>query len=219
MECTVNEIQSVAGKHRGQKRAEIAGAVANDLSCDDNFGKRFVGEFEVGIRFVVLEKDVKPGLVLFYKVRFQYEGLDLVINHDKLKIGDDLDQLLCLRVLVTARLKVLPDTIAQVLCLADVDDLAGRIFMNINAGPDGQGFEFLDDRHNSILACGVQSGKLATENTELTKLFYRGDAESQREQRTERLLVLRFKLSASLRLCGEPPGALRSLRLCVKLLQ
>ena len=137
--------------------------------------------------------------MLFYEIRFQDEGLDLVIDHDEFKIGDHFDELLCFRVLVTARLKVLPDTIAQVLCLADIDDLTGCILMNINAGSDGQGFEFLDDRHNSILACGEQSGKLATENTELTKLFYRGDAESQREPRTERLLELRFKLSASLR--------------------
>ena len=109
--------------------------------------------------------------MLFYEIRFQDEGLDLVIDHDEFKVRDHFDQLLCFRVLVPARLKVLPDTIAQVLCLADVDDLAGRILMNINAGSDREGFEFLDDRHNSILACGGPSGKLATENTELRKNF------------------------------------------------
>ena len=47
--------------------------------------------------------------------------------------------------------------------------------MNINARSDRQGFEFLSDRHNSILACGEQSGKLSRQEG-----FYRRDAETER---------------------------------------
>ena len=89
--------------------------------------------------------------MVFDEVRFQHQCLDLVVDDDEFKIGDHFYKLLCLRVLMTTRLKVLADAIAQVLSLADVDDLAGGIFMNINAGSDRQGFEFLGNRHNSIL--------------------------------------------------------------------
>ena len=99
------------------------------------------------VRFVVFEKDIKSGLVLFYKVRFQHQCLDLVIDDNELEICNDLDQLFRLRVLMPARLEILPDTIAKVLCLAHVNDLAGGILMDINTGAHGQGFEFFGDRH------------------------------------------------------------------------
>jgi hypothetical protein len=52
---------------------------------------------------------------------------------------------------MTARLKILPDPVAQILGLADVNDFSAVIFMDINAGVGGQGFEFFGDSHASII--------------------------------------------------------------------
>jgi hypothetical protein len=39
-------------------------------------------------------------------------------------------------------LKILPNAVSQIFCLADIDDFAIGVFVNIDAGLDGQVFEF-----------------------------------------------------------------------------
>ena len=90
--------------------------------------------------------------MLFYEVRFQNKGLDLVVDHDEFKVCDNSDELLGLRIMVSARLEIRTYPVSQILSLTDVDDLARGILMNINAGRLGQGFELLVDRHTGILS-------------------------------------------------------------------
>lgn len=103
------------------------------------------------IRFVVLEKDVESRLVFLDQIRFKHQRLDLVIDDDELKISDLLNKLPRFRIVITARLKVRTDTISQILCLANVQYLAHRILMNVDARTSRQSFEFVRDRHNLIL--------------------------------------------------------------------
>ena len=42
LEGSIDEIQRVASKNSGQKRPVIAGAIADDLSCDHDLRIRFV---------------------------------------------------------------------------------------------------------------------------------------------------------------------------------
>ena len=130
----IDQIERFAGEDSGQKRAVIVRAVANDPPGDDDLRKRLIGQFQVRVRLVVLQKDVEPRLVLFDQVRFEHERLDLVIDDDKLKIGDEFDQIARLGVEIAARLKVLTDTAAKVFGLADIDDLARRVLVNIDTG-------------------------------------------------------------------------------------
>ena len=139
LEGAVYQIQCVAGERRRQERAVIIRAVADDLSRNDHLRERLIREFQMRVRFIVLEENIEARLMLFDEVRFQDEGLDLVIDDDKFKIGDHFNQLPRLRVLMPARLKILTNAVSQVLCLADVNDLAGGIFMDINTGTRGQG--------------------------------------------------------------------------------
>lgn len=88
----------------------------------------------MGVRFVVLKENVKPGLVLFDQVRLEHEGLNLIIDNNKLKIGDHPHQLPRLRVVITARVKITAYPVAQIFGLADVYDLPGSIFVDVNAG-------------------------------------------------------------------------------------
>lgn len=103
------------------------------------------------VRFVVLKKYVESRLVLFDQIRFEHQRLDLVIDDDKLEIGYLFYKLPRFRIMISARLKVRPHTISQVLRLADIQDLAHRIFMNVDARTGRQGFEFVRDRHYLIL--------------------------------------------------------------------
>lgn len=88
----------------------------------------------MGVGFVVLKENVKPGLVLFDQVRLEHEGLNLIIYNNKLKIGDHPHELPRLRVVIAARVKIAADPVTQILGLADIYDLPGRIFVDVNAG-------------------------------------------------------------------------------------
>lgn len=90
--------------------------------------------------------------MLLYQVRFEHERLDFVIHHDKFEIRDYLYELPRLWIVVSARMKVRPHTVSQVLCLANIHDLARRIFVNVDSGIGWQGFELFRNGHLSILA-------------------------------------------------------------------
>ncbi len=94
------------------------------------------------IRLVILEQHIETRLVLLDQVRLEDKSFDLVIDDDELEIGDGLYQATRLRVLISAGLKILPNTIAQILCLADIQDLSNGIFMQVDPGCNGHGLEF-----------------------------------------------------------------------------
>ena len=84
--------------------------------------------------------------MLFDERRFQNESFDFVIGDDDLDVGDLFDQLAGFDVVAkvssaAARLEIRPDAIAQVLGLADIKDLAGRVFVQIDTGRSGDFFE------------------------------------------------------------------------------
>ena len=78
--------------------------------------------------------------MLFDQIGLKHKCLDLVIDNDKLKISDEFDQIASFRIEVSAGLEILPDAATQILGFADIDDLAGGIFMDIDARGCGQIF-------------------------------------------------------------------------------
>src|SRR5260370_13973518 len=84
--------------------------------------------------------------------RFQDESFDFVVSDDDLNIGDLLYQFngfdAVAEVAGAARLKIRSDAIAQVLGFADIEDLACRVFVQIDAGRSGNFFEFFVERHD-----------------------------------------------------------------------
>jgi hypothetical protein len=85
--------------------------------------------------------------VLLDQVRLEDKGLDLVIDNNEFKIGDDSYKLPCLGIMIAARVKITANAVPQVLCLADVNYLTRRILMDVDTGGCGQTFEFLSDSH------------------------------------------------------------------------
>ena len=86
------------------------------------------------VLLVVAQQDIETRLVFFYQVRFQYQRFDLVIDDDVFQIGDAGDEFACFVVLILRALKILADAVAQALGLADVDDLALVVFIQVHAG-------------------------------------------------------------------------------------
>ena len=99
------------------------------------------------VLLVVLEKDVKSRLMLFDEIGLEDESLNLVIDNDELKILDKLDHSPRFRVHVAARLEILSYAVAQAFRLADIDDLARGIFVEINARRGRQLLQLFGKRH------------------------------------------------------------------------
>ncbi len=85
--------------------------------------------------------------MFFDEIRFQDESFDFVVNDDELQIGDAFDEFTSLSVVSAIRLKIRAHAVFQILRLADVDDFAVRVFVQINAGRGRQVFQFLFECH------------------------------------------------------------------------
>jgi hypothetical protein len=95
------------------------------------------------VRLIVFKQDIETRLVFLDQIGLENESFDLVIDDDELEIRDGFDQSPGLGVLVSARLKILPHAIAEVLGLADIQDLPISILVQVDARSDGKGFEFV----------------------------------------------------------------------------
>ena len=101
-------------------------------------------ERDEGVGLVVLEVGVEERGVLVDEVLLQHERLVLVLHHDVVVAVDLVDQKrdLCALVLVV---HVLAHASAQLLRLADVDDLAGLVLPQVHARQRGHAVELALD--------------------------------------------------------------------------
>jgi hypothetical protein len=142
LEGAVDEIDGTAREARGQERPEVERAVALDAARDHHAREGLVDrQFQVRVLLVILERDVVARLVLLDEVRLKHQRLDLRVRDDELKVGDAADELAGLRVVPAPRLEVGADAVAQILRLADVDDLARVVLVQVDAGRSRQGGE------------------------------------------------------------------------------
>ena len=107
--------------------------------------------------------------MFFYEIRFENESLDLVIDDDELKIGDDLYQLARFRIVIPAGLKIRPNTVAQIFGLADIDYFSGCVPMNINSGVGWQCFKLFGYGHN--LYFSLKRRKFTTKSVALVNFL------------------------------------------------
>ena len=135
LEGSVDHVDGLA-RHAGrQERSEVERAVFLNPPRDHDFGKRLVdGQFQMRIRLVVFQIDVVARLMFFGERRFKDQGFDFVVGDDELDVGDLSDQRVGLAIETAAPLKIRTHAAAQVLGLADIDDFAGAVFVQIDAG-------------------------------------------------------------------------------------
>ncbi len=103
------------------------------------------------VLLVVLEHDVVARLVLLDEVRFEHERLDLGVGDDEFEVAYAADEFARLRVVAAPRLEIGAHAVAEVLRLADVDDLPRLVLVQIDAGRRGQILKFLFERQSLAL--------------------------------------------------------------------
>ena len=80
--------------------------------------------------------------------RFEHQRLFFAVSDDKLEVNDARHQLLRFVIERARALKILAHTVAQTLGLADVDDLALGVLVQVTAGLRGQVLQLLLKRHS-----------------------------------------------------------------------
>ena len=104
-------------------------------------------ELDVGIGLVVAQQDVEARLALLDEVVFECEGFVLVGDGDVFEVDGLAHERAGFGVGLRGREEVAAHAGAQVLRLADVDDLALGVLVEVAAGAGGQGADFLVEIH------------------------------------------------------------------------
>ena len=112
------------------------------------------GELDVGIGFVVAEKDVKAGLALLDEIVFKRERFAFVVDDDVVEVDGLAHEGAGFAVVgLIGNQEIGADAGAQVFGFADVDDFAFGIFVEVAAGCGGDGADFFEEVH----ACAATS--------------------------------------------------------------
>ncbi len=105
------------------------------------------GELDVGVGLVVAQQDVEAGLALLDEVVFEGEGFALVGDGDVFEVDGLAHERAGLGVGLVGGEEVGADAGAQVLGLADVDDLALGVLVEVAAGAGGERADFGEEVH------------------------------------------------------------------------
>jgi len=137
-EAAMDEVDDAVGEVAGEVGSVIGAAVAAQTAGDENFGPAVAeGELYIRIGFVVAEEDVEAGLALLDEVVFEGEGFVLVVNEDVVDVDGGLHEGAGFGVGLGGFEEVGTDAGAKVFGLADVDDLAVGVLIEVHAGPGG----------------------------------------------------------------------------------
>jgi len=147
----MNEIDDAIGKVGGEVGSVIDATVfaqaARDIDAREALAE---SEFDVGVCFIVAQKDVEAGLLLLDEVVFKGESLFIVGDDNVVDIDGLADESAGLGVFPAAFMEIRAYARAEVFRLADVNDLALGIFVEIDAGGDGETTDFGEEVHREL---------------------------------------------------------------------
>ncbi len=131
----VNQIYDAIGKAGRKIRTVVRAAVFSKTPRNINARETLAqSQLHVGISLVIAQQNVKSRLLLLDEVILERQRL-LVIGDDNVVNVDCLAyQRVGLRILESPFAKVRADPAAQVVRLANIDDLALGVFVQIHAG-------------------------------------------------------------------------------------
>lgn len=128
-------MQGVLHRPHGDIGTKVAAAVLNDAASrlDLRIG-HVPANPDIRIALVVLEADVEARLVALNQRFFEDQRLDLVFLDDEVNIADITAQMNSLEAVFGAGVEVAANPVAQLLRLADVNDLAPFVLHQVDAG-------------------------------------------------------------------------------------
>ena len=158
----MDQVYEAVGEIAGEEGPEVLAAVLAESAGDEDLGVAVAhGELDVGVGLVVAEEDVEAGLALLDEVifegqRFAFIGYGDVVDVDGLaheRAGFAIVDLVGFE-------EVGADAGAEVFGLADVDDFALGVFVEVAAGRGGDGADFGEEVHACLFSLdGVGCGK------------------------------------------------------------
>ena len=137
--AAMDELDDAVGEVAGEVGAVVGGAVFAQAAGDEDLGEA-IGEREldVGVGLVVAEQDVEARLALLDEVVFKRQRFVLVGDEDVVEVDGLAHERAGFGVGLRGLEQVGADARAQVLGLADVDDLALGVLVEVDAGLGGQ---------------------------------------------------------------------------------
>jgi hypothetical protein len=146
--AAVDELDDAVGEVTGKVGSVIGRAVFAQAAGDEDLGIAIgEGEFDVGVGFVVAEQDVEARLALLDEIVFKGEGFVLVGDEDVVDVDGLAHEGAGFCVGLGSFKEVGANAGAKVVGLADVDDLAVGVFVEVDAGLGGEETNFLDEVH------------------------------------------------------------------------
>ena len=140
-------VSQIAGKVGAIILAAILFEPAGDINPRVAFGQ---SKLDIGVGFVVAEKNVEARLLLLDEVVLKGKGFFVVADNDVLDVHGLAKQGAGLGIGFShPLLKIGADAGAQVLGLANINDLAFSVFIEINAGMAGDGPDFSAEIHGA----------------------------------------------------------------------
>ena len=133
-EVAMDEVHQAMRQVAGEVGAEVGAAVLAQPPRDVYPREALFGELDVGVRLVVAQEDVVAGLALLDEVVLERQRLLLVLDRDVVDGAGFREQTAGLGVGELLFEEVAADAVAQALGLADVDDPATSVFVEVDAG-------------------------------------------------------------------------------------
>ena len=134
-EAAVDEIDEAMGEVAWEVGTEVGGTVFTQTPGNEDFGIAVAhGELDIGVGLVVAKKDVEAGLALLDEVVFEGEGFALVVDGDVFDVDSLAHEGAGLGVGLGGFEEVGAYAGAEVFGLADVDDLAFGILVEVATG-------------------------------------------------------------------------------------
>ena len=149
-EAAMDEVDDAMGEVAGEIGAVVGAAVFAQAAGDEDFGIAVAeGELDVRVGLVVAKQDIEAWLALLDEVVFKGEGLVLVVDEDVVDVDSLAHERAGLGVGLGAFEQVGADAGAEVLGLADVDDFAVGVLVEVDPGLSREGADFFLEVHAS----------------------------------------------------------------------
>ena len=150
----MDELDDAVGEVAGKVGAVVGGAVFAQAAGDKDLGETIrQSQLDIGIGLVVAQQDVEARLALLDEVVFKGESFLLIGYQNVFEIDGLAHQRAGFGVRLRSLQKVRAHARAQVFGLADVDDLAVGVLVEVDPGLGGKGADFLVEVHGWGRAC------------------------------------------------------------------
>ena len=134
LEGAVYQTNYPVGEVAWEVRTKVRGAILENAPRDIDARPRLVGQFDVRVGLVVAEQDVIARLVLLDEVVLERQGLFFVIEEDVVDGSGGVDQAGGLAFREPLVAEIAADPVTEILRLSDIEDLAGGVLVEVDAG-------------------------------------------------------------------------------------